>query len=149
MSYFICCRPLEWFRNFGNVQQVTVLQKTLIIKHAERKSEFICLWVFHSITVFFYDSALMHPVTFTSGLLHWTRVTLSDIHVPPRKIWVDACSPKTKVSSRTPSLFACVHRSRAWFMEAIRSTGCKKSSKPQHKLFCLLSGCGWNIISKA
>lgn len=66
----------------------------LIIKHAKGKSELICLCSFDSIGAFFGDSAVMHAVTFTSGVLHWTCVTVTDIHVPPRKIWVDACSPK-------------------------------------------------------
>lgn len=59
------------------------------MKHAKRKSELICLcfgFFFHSISAFSGDSAVMHPVTFASGVLHWTRVTVSDIYVPPRKI---------------------------------------------------------------
>lgn len=97
----------------------------IIIKHAERATELICLCIFPSVSFFFfYDSALMHSVTFTSGVLHWTRVTVSDIYVPPRKIWVDACSPK---QSLDPLFFFSLHlhESKAWFMEAIRSIGCK------------------------
>lgn len=99
----------------------------LIIKHAKRKSELICLRL-HAIRAFFGDSAVMHPVTFTSGVPQWIRVTVTDIHVPPRKILVDACSPKTKTrlgpphththtSPSPPPLY--MHESKAWFMEGI------------------------------
>lgn len=94
----------------------------LIVKQAKGKSELICLCVFLSISAFFSDSAAMHAVTFTSGALHWTRVTVSDIHVPPRKIWVDACSPK---QSLPLDPFLCAHGSKGWFVEAIRTKDCK------------------------
>ena len=99
------------------------------------------------------DSALMHPVTLTSGVLH-LDACFCDWHPRSTSENLSRCvQPQTKppLDDPPPTRLCFSDESTAWFMEAIRTckNPRKKKKKPQHKLFCLLSGCGWNIISRA
>lgn len=131
--------------NFNNIRQASAIPKRQV-NHEACEEE---IWVDLSLFCFFFTPSLLSLVT---QLRCIQSLSLLECFIECVLLWVTSMFHLGKSESTHAALEICAApKQSSWPLLQIQSMiygsyRLQESSKPQHELFCLLSGYGWNII---